>query len=106
MDYVFKAKLGDDNKFYYDDQLKRWVEKGVDPPPEEAAPAPPPIIASFQNGQPDYNINSALKTQNSFANNEMECKPPMSLNHKSSIPPIPPSQNQFSARGRMGLRSR
>lgn len=98
--------MGEDNKFYYDENLKRWVEKGVDPLPEEAAPPPPPIMTSFQDGQPDYNVKSALKTQNSLPNEEMVGKPPMSLQHNSSIPSIPPSQNQFSMRGRMGVRSR
>lgn len=104
--FLLKAKLGEDNKFYYDENLKRWVENGVDPLPEEVAPPSPPIMTSFQDGQPDYNINSALKTQNSLPNEEMVGKPPLSLQHNSSIPSIPSSQNQFSARSRMGVRSR
>ncbi|XP_058086809.1 protein transport protein SEC16A homolog [Magnolia sinica] len=105
-----QAKLGEKNKFYYDEKLKRWVEEGAEPPAEEAALPPPPTIASFQNGMLDYNQNNAFKSQNlpvTFAANGVpEVKSPDSVEYSSGIPPIPPSTNQFSARGRMGVRSR
>ncbi|XP_008794796.2 protein transport protein SEC16A homolog isoform X2 [Phoenix dactylifera] len=102
-----QAKLGERNKFYYDEKLKRWVEEGVEPPAVEAALPPPPTVASFQNGLPDYNINNAFKgSESPAANGWPEVKSSIPTEHSSGIPPIPPSQNQFSARGRMGLRSR
>ncbi|XP_054823295.1 protein transport protein SEC16B homolog isoform X2 [Prosopis cineraria] len=101
-----QAKLGEKNKFYYDEKLKRWVEEGVEPPAEEAALPPPPITASFQNGNPDYNLKSALKTEGSPSNDGPELRTMSTSENTSGIPPIPPSSNQFSARGRMGVRSR
>ncbi|WVZ12619.1 hypothetical protein V8G54_017149 [Vigna mungo] len=101
-----QAKLGEKNKFYYDEKLKRWVEEGAELPAEEAAlPPPPPTTAAFQNGSTEYNLKSALKTESS---------PPFEgSNTRTStselspgMPPIPPTSNQFSARGRLGVRSR
>ncbi|KAG4973018.1 hypothetical protein JHK87_029839 [Glycine soja] len=100
-----QAKLGDKNKFYYDEKLKRWVEEGAEVPAEEAAAlTPPPTTAAFQNGSTEYNLRSALKTESS---------PPIegssirtsSLELSPGMPLIPPSANQFSARGRLGVRS-
>ncbi|KAJ4954558.1 hypothetical protein NE237_011341 [Protea cynaroides] len=102
-----QAKLGEQNKFYYDEKLKRWVEEGSDPPAEEAALPPPPTAASFQNGVSDYNIKNALKSESLPANGGPEFKTPTQERSPSpGIPPIPPGSNQFSARGRMGVRSR
>ncbi|KAL8103188.1 hypothetical protein AgCh_027648 [Apium graveolens] len=100
-----QAKLGQTNKFYYDEKLKRWVEEGVDPPAEEAALPPPPTTATFPNGTSDYNLNSALRNEGPRSNGSSEHRNPTSV-HSSGIPPIPHSSNQFSARGRMGVRSR
>ncbi|XP_058104465.1 protein transport protein SEC16A homolog [Magnolia sinica] len=101
-----QAKLGEPNKFYYDENRRRWVEEGVEPPAEEAALPPPPTTASFQNGTPDYTIDSGSKAQGLPPNGGPETKSPNPLEHSSGLPPIPPSSNQFSARGRMGVRSR
>ncbi|KAJ0048791.1 hypothetical protein Pint_15865 [Pistacia integerrima] len=102
-----QAKLGEKNKFYYDEKLKRWVEEGAEPPAEEAALPPPPTTASFQNGTSDYNLQSALKSEGGFPSNvSPPFKTPSPSEHTSGIPPIPTSTNQFSARGRMGVRSR
>ncbi|KAG6470320.1 hypothetical protein ZIOFF_071385 [Zingiber officinale] len=110
-----QAKLGESNKFYYDEKLKRWVEEGADPPAEES-PLPPPPTTIFQNGMPNYKISSAFKSDNiendtlkpeSLADKGRKADKPMTpLEHNSAIPPTPPSQNQFSARGRMGVRLR
>ncbi|XP_071726385.1 protein transport protein SEC16B homolog [Rutidosis leptorrhynchoides] len=100
-----QAKLGDQNKFYYDEKLKRWVEEGVDPPAEEAALAPPPTMATFQNGSPDYSLKSALRTE-SISSGSSEFTSPTPPSHGSGIPPIPATSNQFSARGRTGVRAR
>lgn len=102
-----QAKLGEKNRFYYDEKLKRWVEEGAEPPPpEEAALPPPPTTAAFQNGMPDYNVKDAPKTGGFPLDLGLETKSPISSERSSGIPPIPPSSNQFSARGRMGVRSR
>ncbi|XP_004308474.1 PREDICTED: uncharacterized protein LOC101306474 [Fragaria vesca subsp. vesca] len=101
-----QAKLGEANKFYYDEKLKRWVEEGAEPPAEEAAlPPPPPTMAAIQNRMQDYNVNDALKTTSFHAVGGPEIKSPAS-SMSSGSPPVPPSSNQFSARGRMGVRSR
>ncbi|XP_022738983.1 protein transport protein SEC16B homolog isoform X2 [Durio zibethinus] len=101
-----QAKLGEKNKFYYDEKLKRWVEEGAEPPAEEAALPPPPTTAGFQNGMSDYNLNSALKSEGSPPNGSPTFRNPTPIEHASGIPPIPTSSNQFSARGRMGVRAR
>ncbi|OIW10835.1 hypothetical protein TanjilG_27781 [Lupinus angustifolius] len=100
-----QAKLGETNKFYYDEKLKRWVEEGVDPPAEEAALPPPPTTAAFQNAPTEYNFKSALKTEGSHSNEGSNIRT-LTPEHSPGIPPIPPSSNQFSARSRLGVRSR
>ena len=106
--FLLKAKLGEKNKFYYDEKLKRWVEEGAQLPTEEAAlPPPPPTNAVFQNGMSESSVKDAPKVENSQSNNGgTETKSPGSSERGSGIPPIPPTSNQFSARGRMGVRSR
>lgn len=87
---VGKAKLGEKNKFYYDEKLKRWIEAGIEPLTEEATLPPPPTTAS----------------KSSPTNEGQETKSSSSSEHSSGLPPIPPTVNQFSARGRLGIRSR
>ncbi|XVF13389.1 hypothetical protein REPUB_Repub08aG0204000 [Reevesia pubescens] len=101
-----QAKLGETNKFYYDEKLKRWVEEGAEPPAEEAALPPPPTTTAFQNGMSDYNLKSALKSEGSPPPGSPTFRNPTPIEHASGIPPIPTSSNQFSARGRMGVRAR
>ncbi|CAI9759454.1 unnamed protein product [Fraxinus pennsylvanica] len=101
-----QAKLGDQNKFYYDEKLKRWVEEGAEPPAQEAALPPPPPTSVFQNGTLDYNLTSALQGEASHSNGGTEIKSSSGPDHNSGMPPLPPTSNQFSARGRMGVRSR
>ncbi|XP_004511687.1 protein transport protein SEC16B homolog [Cicer arietinum] len=101
-----QAKLGEKNKFYYDEKLKRWVEEGAEVPAEEAAlPPPPPTTAAFQNGSTEYNLKSALQTEGSSLN-EFSSTRTSSPEPSPGMPPIPPSSNQFSARSRLGVRSR
>ncbi|XP_031269712.1 protein transport protein SEC16B homolog [Pistacia vera] len=97
-----QAKLGEKNKFDYDDKLKRWVEEGVEPPAEETALAPPPTFAAFQ----DNTVNDTPKIESLHTNTGPETQSPITSEGSSGIPPIPPSSNQFSARGRMSVRSR
>ncbi|KAK4434985.1 protein transport protein SEC16B [Sesamum alatum] len=101
-----QAKLGETNKFYYDEKLKRWVEEGAEPPAEEAALPPPPTTGVFQSGTSDYNLKSALQSEASHINGSPEFKTPSSQDNNSGMPPLPPMTNQYSARGRMGVRSR
>ncbi|KAK6803058.1 hypothetical protein RDI58_000842 [Solanum bulbocastanum] len=102
-----QAKLGDSNKFYYDEKLKRWVEEGAELPAAEPPLAPPPTAPAFQNGVPDYNVKSVLKSESPICNNGfLEMNIPTSSDNGAGIPPLPPTSNQFSARGRMGVRSR
>jgi hypothetical protein len=42
-----EAKLGESNKFYFDEQLKMWVEEGKPPPPPPEPLAPPPTSAAL-----------------------------------------------------------
>ncbi|XP_073132895.1 protein transport protein SEC16B homolog isoform X2 [Henckelia pumila] len=101
-----QAKLGDTNKFYYDDKLKRWVEEGAAPPAEEETLPPPPTTAIFQNGTSDYNLKTALQNEISHVNRNPEHGNTSPPDNSSGIPPLPPTSNQYSARGRMGVRSR
>ncbi|GFZ01957.1 RGPR-like protein [Actinidia rufa] len=101
-----QAKLGETNRFYYDEKLKRWVEEGVDPPAEEVALPPPPTTGALQNGMSDYNLNNALKSDGALHNGSPEFKSLTSSEHSSGIPPMLPASNQFSARGHTGVRSR
>ncbi|KAF0895400.1 hypothetical protein E2562_012418 [Oryza meyeriana var. granulata] len=99
-----QAKLGQQNKFYYDEKLKRWVEEGAEIPAEEPPLPPPPTKPSFQNGVADYKLNGPMSASHP-PNGVTEWKSSTS-EHGLGMPPIPPGQNQFSARGRMGVRSR
>ncbi|KAL6007833.1 hypothetical protein ACLOJK_033336 [Asimina triloba] len=101
-----QAKLGERNKFYYDEKLKRWVEEGAEPSAEEAALPPPPTIASFQNSTSESNLKSGSKVEVLPPNGGMEVKSSNHSEHGSGLPPIPPSSHQISARGRIGVRSR
>ncbi|KAG5539867.1 hypothetical protein RHGRI_020177 [Rhododendron griersonianum] len=101
-----QAKLGEQNRFYYDEKLKRWVEEGAEAPAEDAALPPPPTIPEFHNGMSDSNFRSASKADGPSNNGNLEYKSTSPLQHSSGIPPIPSASNQFSARGRTGVRSR
>ncbi|XWS32372.1 hypothetical protein CRYUN_Cryun23aG0154000 [Craigia yunnanensis] len=99
-----QAKLGEKNKFYYDEKLKRWVEEGAEAPAEEAALPPPPATAAFQNGMNELSIKDTPKIESLHTSSEN--KSLISSERSSGIPPIPPSSNQYSARAHMGVRSR
>ncbi|KAL8142224.1 hypothetical protein V2J09_015256 [Rumex salicifolius] len=101
-----QAKLGETNKFYYDEKLKRWVEEGAAPPAEEPALAPPPTTASFINGFPDQHMNDGALTPPLHQNTEQQFKSPDPPERSSVMPPISPATNQYSSRARMGVRAR
>ncbi|PHT40061.1 hypothetical protein CQW23_18915 [Capsicum baccatum] len=92
-----QAKLGDTNKFYYDENLKIWVEEGAEAPAAEPPLAPPPTTAAFQNGEPDYNENSVLKSESSICNNGFpEMKSPTSADNGARILfRLPPTNSQL-----------
>ncbi|CAM8910974.1 unnamed protein product [Rhodiola kirilowii] len=92
-----QAKLGEKNKFYYDEKLKRWVEEGAEKPVEEVALPPPPTTGSFQNKIPDHREN--LQAANEPTETIKDQTPGM-------IPPVPTGSLQFSSQGRIGVRSR
>lgn len=107
-----KAKLGEKNKFYYDEKLKRWVEEGAETPAEEPAlPPPPKATTSF--GLSEQSVGNTLKTENNV-NDAFKQESPNVNSGPAANPQFPlernatilPSQNHFSARGRMGVRSR
>ncbi|CAL5340266.1 unnamed protein product [Camellia sinensis] len=97
-----QATLGEKNKFYYDENLKRWLEEGAEPPGDEPALPPPPQSASLQNRIAYY---TGPKIDNVHSNNELEYKSPSS-EWNSGILPTPPSSNHLSAHGRMGVHAR
>lgn len=102
-----KAKLGDENQFYYDENLKRWVERGVEPPAEEAALPPPPTSGTYQNNSLGFENKSDMKNEMSPpSSGSWSSGSPTPSENSSGIPPISQSSNQFSARGRMGVRAR
>ncbi|GJM89963.1 hypothetical protein PR202_ga06195 [Eleusine coracana subsp. coracana] len=101
-----QAKLGDQNKFYYDEKLKRWVEEGAAISAEEPPLPPPPSKSSFQNGLADHKFLNGPMSGSHAPNGVTEWKSSNSSEHGLGMPPVPPGQNQFSARGRMGVRSR
>jgi len=73
------------------------VEEGAEIPAEEPPLPPPPSKVPFQSSVPDPNSN-APPTGGGYSSNPPE--------PSSGMPPMLPTQNQFSARGRMGVRSR
>ncbi|CAL5398061.1 unnamed protein product [Camellia sinensis] len=97
-----QATLGEKNKFYYDENLKRWLEEGAEPPGDEPALPPPPPSASLQNRTADY---IGPKIDNLHSNSELEYKSPSS-EWNFGILPTPPSSNHLSVHGRMGVRAR
>ncbi|KAK8934949.1 hypothetical protein KSP39_PZI014831 [Platanthera zijinensis] len=102
-----QAKLGESNKFYYDERLKRWVEEGAEIPAAEASLPPPPTAASLQNGISNYDVKNALNSNNSLSITDANgAKIDTPSEQGIGFPPLPPSQNQFSAYSRAGVRSR
>ncbi len=89
-----QAKLGDANKFYYDEKLKKWVEEGVDPTPDVAPPPPPPTTSSF--------VGSIPGPQ------EEGNAPPQAVTSKPGTPPLAPSSSNYYSNRRQagGVRSR
>ena len=66
-----KVKLGEENSFYFDEQLKKWVNKKGGAPEAAAAPAPPP-----PKGPPSRTVSAAGG-------------PPPSMGNVPPVPPIP-----------------
>ncbi|MCJ1470667.1 vesicle coat component [Pseudocyphellaria aurata] len=69
-----RAKLGEESSFYYDEKLKKWVnKKGNAPPTTETFKPPPP------KGPPSRAVSSAAGVSSSVA-----------------TPPVPPLPNAFT----------
>ncbi|KAL8693642.1 MAG: hypothetical protein Q9218_001552 [Villophora microphyllina] len=68
---AIKAKLGEESSFYYDKELKKWINKKGPPPAATEAPAPPP-----PRGPPSRAVSAAGGL------------PPSLLG--TSTPPVPP----------------
>ena len=66
-----KVKLGEENSFYFDEQLKKWVNKKGGLPEAAAAPAPPP-----PKGPPSRTVSAAGG-------------PPLGTGNVPPVPPIP-----------------
>lgn len=98
--------MGETNKFYYDEKLKRWVEEGAETPVEEAALPPPPTTAIFQNGTSDYRATITSNPEAPYSSGFPDSKISATSENNLGMPPLPPTSNQYSALGRMGVRSR
>lgn len=101
-----QAKLGEKNKFYYDENLKRWVEEGIEPQAQQMTLAPPPTTTAFMNGTLDHNKEDESVNAMIHANGEPQYKHTNFNGKGAELPPIPSGSNHFSARGRMGVRAR
>ncbi|KAH0781327.1 hypothetical protein KY290_000925 [Solanum tuberosum] len=67
-------------------------QEGAELPAAEPPLAPPPTAPAFQNGAPDYNVKSVLKSESPICNNEFpEMKSPTSSDNGSGTPPLPPT---------------
>ncbi|KAL8861386.1 MAG: hypothetical protein Q9178_002259 [Gyalolechia marmorata] len=77
---AIKAKLGEESSFYYDKELKKWVnKKGPAPAASEAPKAPPP------RGPPSRAVSGAGG-------------PPVSMSaSRTSTPPVPPLPSMLLA---------
>ncbi|GAB2272015.1 hypothetical protein Dimus_006839, partial [Dionaea muscipula] len=101
-----QAKLGEKNKFYYDEKLKQWVEEGAEPPAAEKALPPPPTAIAFMNGILDQSVKDGSGDDPLQSNDQLDLHSPNCSERSTGMPPFPPGPNQFSARGRMGVRTR
>ncbi|XP_024523188.1 protein transport protein SEC16A homolog [Selaginella moellendorffii] len=95
-----EAKLGNSNKFRYDETLKRWVEEGAEAQAPDLPLAPPPTANKLvsrveENGAPI-----------SMSPERPQPTPERPQPVVSGIPPMPPSSNQYAARARQNVRSR
>ncbi|GAQ78521.1 hypothetical protein KFL_000140410 [Klebsormidium nitens] len=108
-----QAKLGDKNKFYYDEKRKKWVLEG-EPEPEEEAPLPPPPTAFGSGGPNAGSVDSAKAPPGAGASSQpppgVAGQPPASQGGTAPLAAgglaPPPAVPNFSARGRTGVRSR
>ncbi|KAL9090929.1 MAG: hypothetical protein Q9165_005137 [Trypethelium subeluteriae] len=93
-----RAKLGDENSFVYDPELKRWVDKkGGAPPPTSTATPPPPKgpSRSASAAGPPLPPSRAVSSSSSVG-------PPMAARPPSSVPlpgSVPPSRTASPAIG-------
>ncbi|KAI5059305.1 hypothetical protein GOP47_0025624 [Adiantum capillus-veneris] len=97
-----KADLGGNNKFYYNKELKRWVEEGAEQTVEEMALPPPPITTGLDSKSRSASLDT-LGTKRTEGPGAMDGN----SGALSQLPLLPPSGSQYSARGRLnGVRAR
>ncbi|MCO5612373.1 hypothetical protein L7F22_066640 [Adiantum nelumboides] len=96
---TIKGDLGDDNKFYYNTELKRWVEEGAEQTVEEMTLPPPPVTSSFE--------SNARNASQFFTSTESPGVMDGTISSLPQVPLLPPKGNHYSARGRLnGVQSR
>jgi len=88
---AIKAKLGDANSFYYDEDLKKWVNKAAGASNEATTPAgtPPPPKSSTPGLGPTSAPNGTPPPPSSFQGHGLGYGPPMSRSASAlSAPPM------------------
>jgi hypothetical protein len=80
-----RAKLGEENSFYYDENLKKWVNKkaGADAATPTTATAPPPRA-----GPPSRPASTVTGPPSRIASGSLPMRPPTSNSMYGSTPPI------------------
>jgi hypothetical protein len=80
-----RAKLGEENSFYYDENLKKWVNKkaGTDAATPTPATAPPPRA-----GPPSRPASTVTGPPSRVASGSLPMRPPTSNSMYGSTPPI------------------
>ncbi|EFJ23470.1 hypothetical protein SELMODRAFT_415411 [Selaginella moellendorffii] len=94
------AKLGDSNKFRYDETLKRWVEEGAEAQAPELPLAPPPTANKLVSRVEENGAPISMSPERPQPTPE---RPQLVV---SGIPPMPPSSNQYAAHAWQNVRSR
>jgi len=95
-----EAKLGESNKFYFDEKLKMWVEEGKPPPVAAEPPPPPPTSAAapppmpmFSSGPPS-NVVAGVRSRyvDTFnRSNDSVSAAPRATTAAAVMPPPPAS---------------
>jgi hypothetical protein len=80
-----RAKLGEENSFYYDENLKKWVNKkaGAEAATPTPATAPPPRA-----GPPSRPASTVTAPPSRIASGSLPMRPPTSNSMYGSTPPI------------------
>ena len=97
---AIRAKLGEKNKFVYDEKLKRWIDKSI--PLEEqlksSAPPPPPAAKKKPTEGSSSSISKPSSSSTPLGPAKQDMAPPAS-NSLNSAPLLGPSQSRPSQSG-------